>query len=264
MYIPRFAYNEDGQILYIKQGCSVAGSYTIPEIFTYETEKRDLSLTGIWVEYNTLASTTAVNTKVSNMQGENNKYGFIANTVGVNANSEATYVTTIETYIAHINNGSSRTPTPTNEISSSTNNSNTVGAFIVRPPLNDISNPNRTILKIINTNQTEPIKGTATLNEEELTITVNVTYNKNVINKIINEDGKILSENSNTAIDTELVGNGTYKYIVIDNIGNMKEITIKVEGLKIYVIPNLKRLKEFRDEVNAGNTFNRNNSNTNS
>ena len=79
MYIPRFAYNNDGQILYIKQACSVAGNYTIPEIFTHKTQTLEASLSGIWVEYDTNAD---VATKVSNMQGENNKYGFIANTVG--------------------------------------------------------------------------------------------------------------------------------------------------------------------------------------
>ena len=44
MYIPRFAYNNDGEILYIKQGCSVAGNYTIPEIFIYKTETIEASL----------------------------------------------------------------------------------------------------------------------------------------------------------------------------------------------------------------------------
>lgn len=235
MYIPRFAYNNDGQILYIKQGCSVVGSYTIPEIFTYETDKRDFSLAGVWVECNPLANTNAVDAKVSNMNGENNTYGFIANTIATNANNETSYNTMIETFIVNINNESSRTPTHTN---------------------NNPTNQNRTILKIVNTNKLEPIRGTATLNEEELTITINVTYNENEISKIINTDGKILSENSNTATDTELLGNGIYEYIVVDYLGNLKAITIKVEGLKIYVIPNLKRLKEFRDEVNAGNKFN--------
>ena len=154
MYIPRFAYNNDGQILYIKQGCSVVGSYTIAEIFTYETDKRDFSLAGVWVECNPLANTNAVDAKVSNMNGENNTYGFIANTIATNANNETSYNTMIETFIVNINNESSRTPTHTN---------------------NNPTNQNRTILKIVNTNKLEPIRGTATLNEEELTITINVT-----------------------------------------------------------------------------------------
>ena len=103
-YIPRFAYNNQGEILYIKQGCSVAGTYTIPEIFTYKTETRDFSLAGIWVEYTPLANASAVNTKINNMQGENNQYGFIANTIGVNANSETSYKTMIETYNQYIAN----------------------------------------------------------------------------------------------------------------------------------------------------------------
>ncbi len=234
MYIPRFAYNDKGEIIYIKQSCSVAGTYTIPEIFTYQTEKIDFSLAGIWIEYSPLSNATEVNTKVNNMQGEDNKYGFISNTIATNANNDSLYNTEIiEIYIANL---------VWNDVT-------------VVPQITDISNTNRTILKIVSTNKLEPIKGKATLNEEELTITINVTQKTNEIEKVINEDGKVLSKSSNIAIDTELLGNGTYKYIVIDSLGNLKEITLKVDSLKIYVIPNLKKLKEFRDEVNAGNDF---------
>ncbi len=252
-YIPRFAYNNQGEILYIKQGCTVAGTYTIPEIFTYKTETRDFSLAGIWVEYTPLANASAVNTKINNMQGENNQYGFIANTIGVNANSETSYKTMIETYNQYIANtvgNDALVAPPTEEYP------NTVGASNARPQINDIANLNRTILKITNSNQIEPIKGNAYYDQTEEKIKIEVTYRTNSIVKILDKMGNILSENS-TVADTgnELIGNGIYRYTIIDNLGNMKQISTKIEGLKKYIIPDLETLKEFRDEVNAGNSF---------
>lgn len=83
---------------------------------------------------------------------------------------------------------------------------------------------------------------------------IEVTYHKNEIAKILDKDGNTLSENSLTA-ETTILRNGTYKYTVVDELGNTKEVTAKVEGLKIYAIQNLEELKQFRDEVNAGNNF---------
>lgn len=95
MYIPRYTYNKDGEILYIKQECSVAGTWKIPEIFMYETKNVDLSLAGIWIEYNPLKNEDEVNSKIEEMNKEDNQYGLIANTIGANANKEASYKTTI-------------------------------------------------------------------------------------------------------------------------------------------------------------------------
>ena len=235
MWVPRFAYNEE-KIIYIKQGYTIVGEYTLPDTFTYQTEKVDYSFAGIWVEYNPLNSTSEVTTKLKNMTVEDNKYGFIANTIVSDAHSDSDIQTILQMYFDKFI-------------------ANAVGGDVIDDPLIDTTNLNRTILKIINTNQLEPIKGKATLNSNDLKIEIETTYNINPIRKIINQDGKIISENSNTATDSELLGNGIYNYIIIDNVGNMKQITIEVKGLKIYVIPNLKRLKEFRDEVNAGNNF---------
>ena len=250
IWIPRFAYNNQGEVLYIKQGCSIAGTYTIPEIFTYKTETRDLSLAGIWVEYTPLANASAVNTKVNYMQGENNKYGFIANTIGINANSENSYKTMIETYIANtVGVGVLDDP-------SSMEYQNTVEADESRrPQINEISNPNRTILKITNSNILEPIMAIAHYDETIEKIKIEVTYRTNAITKIIDKTGKTLSENS-TIADTgdEVIGNKIYSYTIIDNLGNQKEISVSVSGLDVYIIENEADLKFFRDAVNNGKT----------
>ena len=233
MYIPRFAYNSEGEIIYIKQGCSVAGTWEIPEIFMYETKNVDLSLAGIWVEYNPLESEDEANIKIEEMNIEDNKYGLIANTIGVNANNETAYQTTIETYNQYIINEN-------------------IWNDALAVPVNDNTNQNRTILKIINTNPKEPIRGTATLNEEELKITVNVTYNTNEIVKIIDVNNRVISEKLNTA-EEKLSEATACEYIAIDNLGNMKKI--ELDNKDIFVIPNIERLVEFRDRVNAGENF---------
>lgn len=229
VWVPRYAYNKDGEILYIKQTCSVAGTWEIPEIFMYETNNVDLSLAGIWVEYNPLENEDEVNSKIEEMNKEDNRYGLIANTIATNANNEATYKTTIETFIA-----------------------NTVGADASRRPLFEPSNSNRTILKIINTNKLEPIRGNATLNEEELKITIDVTYNTNPITKIIDINNRVISESSNVA-EEKLSEATICEYIAIDNKGNMKKI--ELDNKNIFVISNVERLVEFRNRVDAGENF---------
>lgn len=230
MWMPRFAYNDEGKILYIKQEHSVAGSWTIPKVFTYETEEVDFSFAGLWVEYNI----SEVTIKLDNMKGEENKYGFISNVIAT-AN-DITMQNTIQTYIDYLNK--------------------TVSRDIPKDLLINITNQSRTILKIIDTGKIEPIKGKAYYNIEEERIDIEVTYNKNAISKIIDKNGKILSTSSTKAnTGDELIGNGIYKYIVIDNQGNMKQLDLKIDDLKIYIIPDLDTLKQFRDEVNAGNKF---------
>ena len=228
MYIPRFAYNDAGEILYIKQGCSVAGTWEIPEIFMYETKDVDLSLAGIWVEYNPLENEDEVIAKIEKMNKEDNQYGLIANTIAIDANNVTSYNSTIDTFVA-----------------------NSVGVGVPDDPhLNEQTNHNRTKLKKENTNKLEPIRGIATLNEQEEKITVNVTYNTNEISKIIDINNRVIGEGSNTA-EEKFSEYTVGEYIVIDNKGNMK----KIETGKTFVIPNIERLVEFRDRVNAGEDF---------
>ena len=236
MWVPRFAYNEE-KIIYIKQGCTIAGEYTLPDTFTYQTEKVDYSFAGIWVEYNPLNSTSEVNTKLKNMTVEDNKYGFIANTMVIDAHSDSNIQTILQMYFDKLI-------------------ANDVWGGVLDDPLIDTTNLNRTILKIINTNQLEPIKAKAYYDATEEKIRIEVTYSKNDISKILDKKGNILSENSLTA-DTgeELIGNGKYEYFVIDINGNVKKVIVTVSGLSIYIIPDLETLKQFRDEVNAGNKF---------
>lgn len=226
MWMPRFAYNKDGDILYIKQENSVAGTWQIPEIFSYKTETRDFGLAGVWVEY---SPTTDYN-KVNNMKGENNSYGFMANTIGVMAYADSLYDSNIvEKYVNSI-----------------------VENSIL---LNEPTNKNRSILKIINTNKPEPIKAKAYYDEIEAKIKIEVIYTQNGISKIINSRGEILSENLLTA-DTgdEVIGNKVYKFIVIDNLLNLKQITVNVTGLDIYIIENEEDLKLFQNAVNNRKT----------
>lgn len=192
--------------MYIKQGCSVAGNYTIPEIFTHKTETLEASLGGIWVEYDTVSD---IGTKVSNMTGQSNKYGFIANTIVVNANNEGTYTTAIQKYIAlpHLSNGGG-TNVPE-------------GSIITNP-----TNTNRTILKITNSSKLEPIIANAQYDETDRKIKINVIYSENKITKVIDEQNNIINNNE-FAVEED--GEFEYKFIVIDEKDNLKEIKIKVQ-----------------------------------
>ena len=227
MWLPRFAYNEQGEIIYIKQGYSVAGSWTTPEMFTYQTEKMDFSLAGVWVEYNTLSSTSEVTIKIKNMIREDSQYEFIANIKPIAM--VATDLTAIEKYI--------------------------VGVGVHDDPITDTNNLKRTILKVTNSSQPEPIKARAYYDNAEEKIKIEVIYNKNEITKILDKNGNILSENSIIAnTGDELIGNGIYRYIIIDNLGNQKMIKTTVTGLNIYTISNEEELKLFRDAVNNNKT----------
>ena len=236
IWIPRFAYDETGEIIYIKQGYNVAGSYVLPDTFMYETEKRDFSLAGVWVEYSPLSSTNEVTAKLKNMMGEDNKYGFIANTIGFDAHNDSDIQITLQMYFDKFI-------------------ANDVGGGVLDDPLIDTTNLNRTILRIINTNQLEPIKAKAYYDATEEKIRIEVTYSKNDISKILDKKENILSENSLTA-DTgeELIGNGIYKFLVLDRLGNQRLIKTTITGLNIYTISNEEELKLFRSAVNNNKT----------
>ena len=226
MWLPRFAYNDQGEILHIKQGWSVAGTWNLPNMFIQKTEKKDFSLAGVWVEYNPLANATAVTTKVNNMNGETNAYGFIANTKSVAMTQND--LTEMQKYSVGLGIDSS---------------------------INEPTNLTRTILKITNENQPEPITAKAYYDWDVAKIKIEVTYRTHAISKILNKEGNILSENSTTA-DTgdEFIGNGTYEFAIIDNKGNIKQIILKLTDLNIFIIKDEATLKEFRTLVNAGKT----------
>ncbi len=227
MWLPRYAYNSEGEIIYIKQGYDVAGSWKMPEIFMYEIsneERGDLSLAGIWIEYSPLSTANEVTTKINNMSGEQNKYGFIANTKPIAM--ATTEQIALQKYTDKLNSN------------------------VANNPIKDITNTTRTILKIINTNQIEPIKGKAVYSEEK--VTVEITYCKSGIKQVLNENGKELTKISTNVYELGDLNDITYTYKVIDNENNIKELRINE---KVYIIPNVETLNKFRDEVNAGNNF---------
>lgn len=232
MWIPKFAYNESGEIIYIKQEASVAGEYTIPDMFKYELNNENFLLSGIWVEINELENATKTNEKVTNLnKGENNDvYGFLSHTKATKMTDDAK--TAIQTYIEYIDEN--------------------VGASIARL---QITTANHTILRIIDTTKTEAIKGTATYNALTEKVEIEIIYHKNDIVKILNSSGKEMTytneEKTMANSGDDIIGNGKYSYIVIDSMGNMKVVSVEVSGLSIYVIPNLETLKQFRDDVNA-------------
>lgn len=222
IWIPRYAQNtETNEIVYLEQERMIAGKYNKSTVFTYETENMDFSLAGIWIEKEPLANESIVNEKINNMTVENNDYGLIANTVVMQMTEE-----------------------------------DKIAFSGMKLDIFDLTNTNRTVLKIIETNKIEPIKAKAYYDEIDGKIKIEVTFSKNGIAQIEDENGNILSVNSITAnTGEEVIENGIYRFIVADNIGNKKEVELRVEGLSIYVIPNLEKLKKFRDEVNAGNNF---------
>lgn len=202
MWCPRYAYNEQGEIIYIKQECSVAGEWKIPSIFTYKTEKTDLSLNGVWVEYLPLSNSSTVTIKINNMEKEDNTYGFISNTKlkKMEEEDKETVKTYIENALETENHGNS---------------------------IIDLNNTNRTIIQIIDTNKLEPIKAEAyfdTTNNNNI-IKINIIYSKYGIKEIIDEDGNKINN-----YEKEIQENKVYRFIIVDNNNNLKEIEVRTLG----------------------------------
>lgn len=198
MWIPRFAYNDDGKTLYIKKCHTVAGTWNLPEMFTYKIENErvpDLSLAGVWISVDILDDTNGMIEKMNNEEGI---YGFIANT-------KAREITEEDISI--------------------------IGGMQTNFLIDDVSNTNRIILQIINTNETEPIKAKAYYNEQEDKIKIEITYTKNGIARILDEKGKELKftkENGIIYADTgdEGVYDSTYSFIIIDMNGNIQKVNV--------------------------------------
>ena len=169
---------------------------------TADETKPDFSLSGVWIEKDV---DTNCSMKISQMNQEESIYGFLANTVGVDAHIDPSYVTAIQKYI--------------------------VGNDALVVPLTEPENPNRIILKIINQQYKEPIKASITHNTVDKKIEIRVTYTANGISKILDEYGnamELTEENGVILADTGSVGlaKGTYKFTVVDNKGNKKELSI--------------------------------------
>ena len=211
MWIPRFTKNvKTKEIKYIEPEVNLGGEWEISDTFVhkqvYDETKPDYSLSGIWIEKEPLANTAEVSTKVANMTGEENKYGFIANTVATNAGIGDCHVAA-EPWLT-----------------------GTVPSGIANP-----ENINRTIIKVINDKHYEPIKAKIEYNETAGIIEIAVTYNKNGIQKIEDKNGNSVSYTNENGIikSTVPVKAGKNHFTIIDNKNNKKELEVTV-ALPIY------------------------------
>lgn len=220
MWIPRFAINDEtNDIKYIKGVEKADEGGTIPEMFTYKQTNEtipDFLLTGIWLEIDVDNSYAS---KITQMNDEDNIYGFIANTKAVA--SDQTTQNQIQKYYENLT-------------------ANAVGNdALVVPQITDITNPNRIILKKINQTTPDPIKAKGEYNKNAGIIEIQVTYSQYGIEKILYENTAELKLEKNgrqvlatsEGIDVE---NGERTITIIDNKGNTKELKIKVESC-IYV-----------------------------
>lgn len=227
IWIPRFAYKETGEIGYIKEETTPGGEWTVPEMFSYavaDETKPDFSLNGVWVEKDV---DTEFASKITQMNQEESVYGFIANTKARQINSNDTnaiqnYINTLTANIIGVDASANPQTDTTNTV---------VNDALVVPSITDITNPNRIILQIVNTNKFEPIKAKITHNTQKQKLEIRVTYTTNGIREILDEYGnKMVLKQENGVIytdtgDTVLIS-GTYKFAIIDNKGNKKEISI--------------------------------------
>lgn len=198
VWIPRFAYNDDGKILYIKKCHTVSGTWNLSKMFTYKIENEripDLSLAGVWISVDILDDTNGIIDEMNNKDGI---YGFIANTKPRQITKEdISIIEGVQT------------------------------SFLI----DDVSNTNRIILQIINTNETEPIKAKAYYDEQEEKIKIETTYTKNEIARILDERGndlKFTEENGIIYADTgdKELYDPTYSFVIIDMEGNIQKVIV--------------------------------------
>lgn len=203
VWIPRYAYyNNTGDIIYIKQQSQVAGDVILPRMFTYELENRDFSLSGVWVE-KTPESSTTIDANIKKMTGKNNSYCFLANTIPVNGAKETTTKDTISNFDKN------------------------------SQMIDDVSNINRLIIKVVEDKKIEPIKARAEYNKNTKKIDIVVEHSQYGIQKILDENGNELEITTTDGIITANTGNETiynrdYKFIIIDVEGNQKEIILGI------------------------------------
>ena len=210
VWVPKFAYNSDRNILYLKAASSIAGEYITSDIFTYKASAanaQDIALRGIWVEKESGMSSSVI----SSINTENNTYGIIANT-------KANRIILDEEFINSINQ--------TNE----TGIKNTTDY--------------KAILKVVDEKLTEPIM--ANLSAKGKNVTIKITKADNGIKEVRAENGDVLqSNNEKTEFEYTVDKAGINKFIIIDNIGNQRLYEVLVISPEIYVITNQDNYVEF-------------------
>ena len=226
-WIPRYAYKESGEVKYAPTELQPGGEWFIPDIFTYtvsDATKPDFSLGGVWLQKDV---DTAYSSKMTEMQKEDGIYGFLAHTKPVKILAEDTKV--IQKYIENV----------------TTINS-----------LDDISNTNRILLKIVDTQKYEPIKANIIHNKTEQKIEIRVTYTSNGIREIVDDYGNAMALTQTDGVilaDTGNVGlaKGTYYFTVIDNKDNKKELSIQPNVDSLYKVAYINKI----DNMNLIETY---------
>lgn len=210
VWVPKFAYNSDRNILYLKAASSIAGEYITSEIFTYKASAanaQDIALRGIWVEKESGMSSSVI----SSINTENNTYGIIANT-------KANRIILDEEFINSINQA--------NE----TGIKNTTDY--------------KAILKVVDEKLTAPIM--ANLSAKGKNVTIKITKADNGIKEVRAINGDIAqANNEKTEFEYTVDKAGTNKFIIIDNIGNQRLYEVLVISPEIYVITNQDNYVEF-------------------
>ncbi len=212
MWIPRFEIDETNKIKYIQDIGEAEENFAIPDFFMYkqkEETKPDFLLTGTWIEIN---PDTEYKTKIANMNKENNSYGFIANTISTSFEDSAEK-SIIETYIEK---------------------------FLENNIIyNDVLNYKRITLKVVNENATIAMKTKAEFTKDTGLITVEITYSKYGINKILlNKNQELTFNKENGIIKANTLGialdDGKNTIIIEDKNGNVNILKVEVIN-NIYV-----------------------------
>ena len=99
--------------------------------------------------------------------------------------------------------------------------------------INDITNTNRIILQIINSNTPDPIKAKIIHNTTEQRLEIQVTYTLNGIREILDEYGEqmtLTEENGKILANTgeQALASGEYLFTVVDNKNNKKELRLYI------------------------------------
>ncbi len=213
-WVPRFAYNEENEVLYLKETSSIAGDYKTSEIFTYlgsAVNKEDIALSGIWVEQKS-GLLNEVNAQTLN--SENNTYGFIGNTKAENLILDSNFINSI-------------------------NSSDITG-------ITNISD-NKMILKVIDEKVTEPIM--AKFSTKGKKVKVEIIKADNGIKQVITENGDIFESNEDkTEFTITVEKGGLNRFIIIDNAGNQRLYEITIVSPEIYVLTNQDEYVEFNGE----------------
>ena len=212
-WIPKFAYNESGNVIYLKAVSSIAGDYITSTIFTYKgssVDKTDIALRGIWVEKESKLSSSVI----SSMQTENNTFGLIGNVKTERTKLDTNFINAI-------------------------NVENETG-------INNISDY-KAILKVVDEKLTEPIM--AVLSAKGKNVTVKIIKTDNGIKEVRAENGDVLTANEgNTEFTYKVEKSGINKFIIIDNIGNQRLYEVSVIAPEIIVTSNVDNYIEYNGE----------------